>query len=453
MKLLFVVHQFLPLHITGTEQYVRSLALGLKERGHDVSVVAFEPRLNVDNPGQTVTERDDDVDGIPVRRIGIHLEVLPNRELADYQNPLAVRLLRRYLDANEFDLVHVFHLRYIGIGVFDELAAVGLPTVVNLMDFWFLCPSFILLRSDGELCEGPPEDGMGCIACVAGDLKSELDQNGLSTELHAHSLMSLTPPDLRSTPMRRASSLVGRKPRLLEALQRAGAVVAPSKFLRGMFEKNGFPAGVLRHVPYGVDSGRFGGRRKVWGAGLAEQVQFGFVGSIVEHKGLHVLIDAIRKVEGDNWHLHVHGSQETHVEYSKQIEEAADGDPRITFHGRFEPSELGSVLENLDVVVVPSLWYENTPFSVLEAQMIGLPVLASRLGGISESIVHGRNGFLFKAGSQRALTAAIQKILQNPQGLPEMDLKDDIRTLAANLDDFEALYSEQLSVASKASDS
>ncbi|MEE2888413.1 MAG: glycosyltransferase family 4 protein [Planctomycetota bacterium] len=453
MRLLFVVHQFLPLHVTGTEQYVRSLALGLRERGHEVSVVAFEPRLNVDNPGQTVTERDDDVDGIPVRRIGIHLEVLPNRELADYQNPLAVRLLRRYLDENQFDVVHLFHLRYIGIGIFDELAAVGLPTVVNLMDFWFLCPSFILLRSDGALCEGPPDNGMGCIPCIAGELGSELSLTGLDAELRAHSAVSMAPPDLRTTPIRRASALVGRKPRLLQALQRASVVVAPSKFLRSVFEENGFPAGVLRHVPYGVDPGRFGGRRKVWGKSLSKRVEFGFVGSIVEHKGLHVLIEAIRKINGENWHLHVHGSLETHLDYSERIVQAVDGDSRITLHGRFEPDQLGSVLADLDLIVVPSLWYENTPFSVLEAQMMGLPVLASRLGGISESIVHGRNGFLFKAGSQSALTTAIRKILDDPEQLSGMELAGEVQTLGGNIAEFEALYAEQLVVAPEGSGS
>jgi len=452
MKLLFVVHQFLPLHVTGTEQYVRSLALGLRERGHEVSVVAFEPRLNVDNPGRTVTERDDDVDGIPVRRIGIHLEVLPNRELADYQNPLAVRLLRRYLDGRQFDLVHVFHLRYIGIGVFDELAAAGLPTVVNLMDFWFLCPSFILLRDDGSLCEGPPENGMGCISCSSAGLAKELDDCGLVDELRAHSQVSLPPPDLRSTPLRRAGALVGRMPRLLSALSRADAVVAPSKFLRSVFEANGFPQGRLRHVPYGVDPARFGGKSKVWSDALTERVEFGFIGSVAEHKGLHVLIDAIRKVAGEGWHLHVHGSLETHEDYTQRIEQAAGGDPRITFHGRFDSVKLGEVLAGLDVIVVPSLWYENTPFSVLEAQVMGVPVLASRLGGISETIQHGKNGILFKAGSERSLTAAIRKILKDPEKLREMSFPDQARTLAENIDDFEALYAEQLLVASQGPD-
>lgn len=440
MKLLFVVHQFLPIHVTGTEQYVRSLAMGFRERGHEVSVLAFEPRLNIDNPGRAVTERDDVVDGIPVRRIGILLDLVKNWELADYHHPMAVALLRRYLDEHSFDLVHVFHLRFIGIGAFDEFAAFGLPVVVNLMDFWYLCPSFILLRNDGALCEGPPENGMACIACVNGPLDAELDKSDLREQVRNHGQAALAPPDLRPTPVRRAAALVGRMPRLLEALQGAAAIVAPSKFLRSMFEKNGMPAGLLQYVPYGVDPDRFGGHQKVWGDALTERVEFGYIGSITEHKGLHVLIEAIRKIPGEAWHLHVHGSLGTHPEYSSRIEELADGDPRITFHGQFEPADLGTVLERLDLIVVPSLWYENTPFSVLEAKMIGLPVLASRLGGITESIKHGENGFLFKAGSLLSLTGMIRKILADPEQLREMASTGQVRSLADNLDDFETLY-------------
>jgi glycosyltransferase involved in cell wall biosynthesis len=60
---------------------------------------------------------------------------------------------------------------------------------------------------------------------------------------------------------------------------------------------------------------------------------------------------------------------------------------------------------------VPSLWYENTPFSALEALQVGLPVVGSDLGGIAEIVQHEHNGLLFPAGDAAALAATIERVL------------------------------------------
>ena len=101
-------------------------------------------------------------------------------------------------------------------------------------------------------------------------------------------------------------------------------------------------------------------------------------------------------------------------------------------------------LPDLDLVVVPSLWYENTPFSVLEARAMGVPVVASDLGGISEVIVPGQDGFLFRAGDQDALAGVLGGILDDPEQLRAMTCGGG-RTLADNAAEFVALYAELLS--------
>ena len=441
MRVLFVVHQFLPRHHTGTEQYVRSLARGLRSRGHQVSIFTLEPVLPLVAPGKTWAEKDEKVDGIPVRVAGLHIAAQPNHELADYQNPVAVRLFRRYLDKKKFDLVHVFHLRYLGVGALNELRVLGIPVVVNLMDFWALCPRYTLLRSDGVLCDGPPDNGLGCIGCInpnLGKLVANLELADALTDIFEFDAKL---PDFTGTPARLAKAFVGRREVIFDSLQSAAAVVAPSRFLRQMFEKNGVPKGVLRHIPYGVDPSRLGGHKKKW-KDMGEVLNIGYVGSITQHKGLHVLIPALRAIKGDHWKLHVHGNLDTHPAYSEEVLDLADQDPRIVFHGAFKPKDLGKTLQTLDLLVVPSIWYENTPFSVLEGQMMGLPILASNLGGISELVIHRKNGFLFKAASQRSLTIQLKKILADPNQLKSLELRQQVRTLEQNTDDFVELYEE-----------
>ncbi|MEE9128007.1 MAG: glycosyltransferase [Planctomycetota bacterium] len=442
MRLLYILHQFLPRHVTGTEQYVRSIARGMRERGHDARVFTFEPLIQHAAPGRLWFERDEEVDGIPVRRLSVHPEMTPNQELADYGNELVVRLLRRYLDEHDVDLVHAFHLRHMGMGGILEPKHLGKPVVVNLMDYWFVCPRFTLLHRDETLCKGPPEDGVGCIPCIDPQLWRDLEAQGIADRLRPLALDAALPAGMAPTLVRRARALVGRKQRLFSVLAQADAVIAPSRFMRDCFEGQGFPRGVIRHLPYGIDAGRL----KVAASAPRPHggpLEIGYVGSLTPHKGVHLLISALREIEGDGWRLHVHGNPDTHLEYTRQLQTLAADDARIKFHGGFPPTELGTVLSGLDLIVVPSVWYENTPFTVLEAQMMNLPILASDLGGISEIVADGENGLLFEAGNVDMLRKILRKVLDRPDILEALRQKPPaVRGLAENLDDFENLFRE-----------
>lgn len=195
----------------------------------------------------------------------------------------------------------------------------------------------------------------------------------------------------------------------------ADRVIAPSKFLAGIYLGHGLPSDKLVVLPYGLDPHRFVDMpaRKAPGQ---PRLDIGYVGSISRHKGVHVLLDALRHVAGDNVHLHLHGSRDSQPGYSEAL---IDGitDARVTFHGAFAPAQLGAVLAGLDALVVPSLWYENTPFSILEALHAKVPVIASDLGGIAEAIVDGDNGLLFPAGDSARLGAILSELAADPARL------------------------------------
>ena len=78
--------------------------------------------------------------------------------------------------------------------------------------------------------------------------------------------------------------------------------------------------------------------------------------------------------------------------------------------GAFPGSGLQGVLEGFDVLVVPSVWYENAPLVISEARATGIPVVASRLGGMAEMVRDGVDGLLFAPGDDRALAAALRRL-------------------------------------------
>lgn len=413
MKVLLVLHQFLPRHITGTEQYVRALALQMRAVGIDARVLAYEPLLQFDSPERLFLERDEEVDGIPVRRIAVHHRQSPNPELRDYENPLAGQLFARHLDAVGYDAVHLFHPRNLGTGAVEEVRLRGLPLVVNLMDFWWLCPNYLLWRRDGSLCDGPPEGGAGCIACVDPRLGEAIAERRIEAEVRAIGALPTPAGDQGPSSVRQAHALLGRKEHLVRLLAQADRVIAPSRFLAGVYRRHGVPDGKLEHLAYGLSPDRFVDMPPRKPAPGRPFVDVGYIGSISRHKGVHVLLEALGKAAAPNLRLHVHGSRDSQPGFSEAL---VDGiaDPRATFHGPFPPPALGKVLAGLDVLVVPSLWYENTPFAVLEALQAGVPVIASDLGGITEIVVPGRSGMLFPAGDAGALAALLDRIAADP---------------------------------------
>jgi glycosyltransferase involved in cell wall biosynthesis len=442
MRILFVVHQYLPRHVTGTEQYVRSLTRRMQQRGHEVTIFAFEPLIEQDGAGLEWFERDELVEGIRVRRCSVHPRHAPNRELADYANPLVGEMFERWLAEQDFDVVHVFHLKNLGVDVLSAPRRRGIPTVVHLMDFWFICPNYLLLHRSGALCDGPPAGGMGCVACVDAELAAEVERSGIASRLADAAGVLAPGSNLHKSATRRAQALIARAPTLLEELCKVDCVIAPSRFLRGVFERQGFPAGRIQILPYGVEPDRVVGYAPGLRAKDDGLLHVGYIGSISRHKGVHVAIEAVQELDCDSIRLHVHGSLLGHPDYAAQMQELAAGDERIVFEGPFGPRELGDVLSRLDCVVAPSLWYENTPFSVLEALSVGLPVLASDLGGIAEVVRHEVNGLLFRPGDPSALAAAIFGLVEDRVRLDRFSVTSTAGSVTKDVSHLLQLYGD-----------
>ena len=195
----------------------------------------------------------------------------------------------------------------------------------------------------------------------------------------------------------------------------------------------------MLHVPYGVDAPAGAIRPlPVNGEGT---VTFGFFGSVNPQKGLEILVSAFRQYHSDRFRLVVRGNMQHFPKYAKRVRGFAELDPRITFLGPYGSDGLAAALSSIDVLVVPSVWYENTPFVVLEAFRAGRPVIASDLGGLSEIVVDGRNGRTFRAGDPGALMNVLRDFDEDPLLLARLVSGiGPVRTLQDNADDFVRLY-------------
>jgi glycosyltransferase involved in cell wall biosynthesis len=99
--------------------------------------------------------------------------------------------------------------------------------------------------------------------------------------------------------------------------------------------------------------------------------------------------------------------------YSEELHCLTDGDPRIRFAGPYAQTELPAILNEIDVLLIPALWPETFSIVTREAVLAGLPVLASRMGGIPDAIEHNVNGILLPPGDVRAWAEAMGRVAQN----------------------------------------
>ncbi len=438
MRITLVVHQFPPQYFTGTEQYALAVAKQLLRAGHDVDVFTLDPDHR---EGEALwRESRETVEGVPVRRMGFWWQLTRDWARTDYRHALMAETFAAHLRQRDTEVVHSFHLRNLGADLLDRAVEQRRGVVVSLTDFWFLCPRILLMRGDGTPCDGPPEGGRGCLPCHAPDLAAELAKSPVGPEIDRLQRASagLSRPGWEL--LRRAATHHERWPYLRERLLAADAIVAPTAFLREVFVRNGVPADRIVHRAYGVDTGDLAAEVARLRPTAARPLTFGFFGTLAPHKAPHVLVDAMAAVRGDCRAI-LRGRPSDFPDYSRPLLERAGRDARIAALGPYDRDGLAATLASIDVLVVPSVWHENAPFVVLEARAAGLPVLASRFGGLAEVVRDEVDGELFAPGDAADLARRMQRLCDEPQRLARYAAATrPPKALAAAVGEFEALY-------------
>lgn len=423
MNIVLAVHHFLPRYVAGAELYTYRLARGLLRAGHRVEVVCVESITEGALEPRCILE---EYEGIPVHRLFFNLALAPDPARWEFWNPQLGEWFRQFLEKRCPDLVH-FQAGYLLTGsVLEAARALGIRTILTLHDYWFLCPRIHLQRPDGSLC-GVPDDPAECVWCrLTEKRRYRLPDRATRGGIRRLARRLLSQPSLaRWTGWpARVEAIRERRERLGRVLQNTGAIIAPSRFLARMFvQRGGLLPDQIRYLQYGLDQAALrcpsGDDRR---NDSRYRFRVGYLGQIAPHKGVHVLVKAFHYlgVSERACELRIYGDMDRFPRYAEQLRRLARGDPRIRFEGAVESQRVPEVLAGLDVLVVPSIWYENSPMTILEAHAAGVPVLASDLGGMAEMVRHGVDGLLFRVGDARDLAARLRELIENPDLLPRL---------------------------------
>ncbi len=388
MKILHVVHQYLPEKVGGTELYTQTLAQYQVVAGHDVSI--FTPSFKE----TSVTVED----GIRVCRVNVGERGATAVFGSTFANTTLSQAFAQQLAENRPDLVHIEHLMGVPTNIVKRLQQHQIPCVITLWDFWWVCANAQLLTNyDQTICEGPNRF-INCARCALA--RADLPQ-----------LPLLYP--LLALPLARRNRL------LRQVLQGANRLFAPAEFVRDWYVAYGAPAEKIVVVPPGLDYPEVMPRREL---SVERPFRVGYIGGLSWQKGVHTLVDAFQSVE--NGELWIAGDTEADPDYVAQLKLKVGGNTAVNFLGKLDRDAIWQLMAQLDVIVVTSIWYETFCFVISEAFAAGVPVIAYDLGVIAERIQHNQDGILLPVGDSQALAQTLQQLQQQP---------DKIKALQANI--------------------
>jgi len=373
--------------------YVHALAQAQRAIGHDVTVVCASDRSIAGAPPYALATEV--VEGIPYvhvcnRPVEMHDLFNPLREAHDPQCEQAIAAALR--DSGP-DLVHIHN--FVGLS-FDIVAAgrsVGAKVVNSMHNYVPLCSRDDLFFADAERCGGPLE--RSCSRCLGTMVADE---------------------DYRQ----RAATAVA-------ALNACDLNLAVSERVAAIYRDNGVDAERIAVERIGSSTAE-----RLWrhvGAARVSRAASGvvdrdgrltvvFFGAAWPRKGLMVFLQAMRRLSHpERIHASIFcGLGGEHSERVDAFLATCSDDVRaaLSFYGGFTQDDLDVVLGGADVAALTPRWEDNGPQTVFEALAAGLPVLATRVGGIPDVVHDGVNGLLVDDGDVAGLAAALDALSADP---------------------------------------
>ncbi len=377
MDVLHVIHQFPPESRGGSESYAFDLAQRQRARGADVAVLT-----GTMHAAEQVQLVADMVEGLPVHRL--HRDDLFFDHHVKMWHPGVEARFEQFLREHRPALVHVHHWVRLTCNLVEICERVGVPAVVTLHDYYTSCPRAFRRRADDAACrrELSPESCRACVPKYGYEPPHELD-DGVALYRDSY----------------RAELSMARA-----VLVTVGSTADLLSRTTGVARER------YRTLPLGYRP-RFSGLPPLPAPAPDAPVRFAFWGGVGRHKGVDVLIRAMRTLHAQRSgraELHVLGGFESEA-FEAELRPLAEGLP-VTFHGAFEPSALRAVAPH--VGVFPSTCIETFGIVLDECFELGLPCITSDLGALPERA--GDAGLHVAAGDDAALAAAMTRLLDEP---------------------------------------
>lgn len=391
MKILKIIHGYPPNYNAGSEVYSQSICNELVKSN---KIVVFTREENVYVADHTITKEVRD-------GITFYITNKP-REKDGYRHADLDKKFAEIIAIEKPDIAHIGHLNHLSTGLVEELKKQHIPIVFTLHDFWLMCPRGQFLQVNfanpnfHQLCDGQ-ENSKCAINCYNRYFSGQ-------NEHYETDLVYWT--NWVSSRMEETRKIIG----LVDVF------IAPSRYLLNRFVIDfSVPKEKIIYLDYGFPLHYLNPVNPV----PQPNFTFGYIGTHIPAKGIDLLINAFSKIT-EKATLKIWGRESG--QSTKILKQMAQKCPNeVKFMGEYVNSNLAQeVFSNINCIVVPSIWGENSPLVIHEAQACQTPVITANFGGMAEYVSHLENGLLFEHRNINSLTAQLVFALQNPEKMKDL---------------------------------
>ena len=392
MHILKIIHGYPPNYNAGSEVYSQSICNELSKH-HKVSVFTREENpYSVDFAVRHENANDN-----------LNFYFVNNPQGKDgYRHKQLDDNFAKLISEIKPDIAHIGHLNHLSTGLVDELNKQNIPIVFTLHDFWLMCPrGQFLTRSIGkehnfQLCSGQQDHkcASDCYRVYFSGNEQDEEQDIENWSIWTHQRMIETKA----------------------VIDKVDLFIAPSNYLRNRFVNEfsvsenkiifldyGFPTEYLTQTEKSKEKINF---------------NFGYIGTHITSKGVNQLIEAFREIE-EPATLKIYGRHNGQSTNALKLL-AATSKNKIEFVGEYINHNLANdVFSKVDCIVVPSIWAENSPLVIHEAQSCKVPVITADFGGMKEYVQHKVNGLLFEHRNTNSLKEQLRFAIANPNLLKQ----------------------------------
>lgn len=391
--------------VGGSETYYFALKKLLEEHGHEVIEFSMQDKRNVPSRYEKYFVKNADYEnakGLEKLRLGIN--IIYSREAKE-------KFERLVLDTRP-DIIHLHLFQHqISESVLDVIKKYHIPTVYTAHELKMLCPDY-KMYTHGHICE----------ACKGGKYYNCMRNRCIKDSFLKSSLCT-------------AEAYIHKWRHSYDGIDR---IITPSEFYRKKFIEFGIDPQRVSALPNFLDRNM---PKSQWTQD--HETYYLYFGRLSVEKGIMTLVKAAERTKV---RLYIAGTGDQEEEIRSYIKK--HDLKNISLLGFKQGQELSSLVGNAKAVVLPSEWYENGPYSAIEALRLGRPLIGSDIGGIPE-LIRG-NGFCFQPGSVNSLAHAIEHMenlnQQEYQGKKENSRKlfQDKYTASYHYDRLLKIYTEAI---------
>jgi glycosyltransferase involved in cell wall biosynthesis len=386
----------------------------------------------------------------------------PNRPgrrdpLSEVSNDVILKASREVLETVEPNIVHIHELTFHCAAFIDECRSRNIPVVKTIHNYWDVCPQRDLLYNGEAICTDYSE-GRRCVDCrsvlthrpkvvaiwnlLSGGPLFDVAQRvwhrwqRFQSWLlrHFRRSRSTTAEFVETARADLARNYAHRRQAMVASLNKANRIHVYSRRSGEILKHYGVAESRIHFLPVStqaVDSIKAGALHNG-----ELPIRFGYRGGLAPHKGVHILIQAFKQLDQSRAKLVIYGAGDS--EYMSNLRRLAWG-ANVEFQGGYRPEDLSKVNSTIDVGVIPSIWEELFGLVGIEYIQSCVPIIASKMGGITEYIINGESGLLVKAGDSAALAEAMHSFIDRPELVRDMQMHMptwiSVHDMTRNLDD------------------